>query len=785
VSTRLAPPPAPASEATGTPPGAGRRAGDPPPGWRPSAAEAALGLVTVAASVGMVRLFVGGGFLWPVLVVVVAAHALSVVLRRLGVGAPGAAVLCAAGLFVVLGWVVEPHTLTLGLPLSRTWHAMGADLHAAGVRFGQVRAPTEATRGFVLTCAAAAGVVAVTGDMLAFRARARFEALGPSFVLFLFGAILGAERLRLPTTALYLAAVLGFVIFADASRRATPSWFAGRAGDGGRALVRSGLATAMVAVLAALVVGPRIPGAHDLGALGWRKGADRGSGSRVTVSPLVDIRSRLVDQSGTELFSVASPVATYWRLTSLERFDGTIWSSVGSYGPARGRLPSGVPSRSADQSVVQRFDLRALSTIWLPAAYQPRSLTGVDDVRFDADSSSLLTDAATSDNLRYTVESALPRLDAAQLGTASTTLPADQASRYLELPSGFPDRVRSLAAEVTRAAPAVCTSLGCSAAEASSGRLTPFHQARALQDWFRANFDYDLDVPAGHDDSAIERFLFATRRGYCEQFAGSFAAMARSLGLPSRVAVGFTPGTSGADGRWHVTDREAHAWPEVYLAPFGWVAFEPTPSRSMPGAEAYTGLDGPRAGTGADPANAAVTTTPTTSAAAPAAGPDTTAPAAAAARASAGARGGSGFPVPFPLVVLGAAVAAYAIGVPLALRLRRTRRRARTTTPSGRVLLAWTEAEEHLASAGLGRRPAETAPEYAARASSGAHGAGPEIIALAGYVTAATFAPAGADERTAADAELAAAAVRSEVARDVTPVRRAVRGLDPRPLVRR
>lgn len=63
--------------------------------------------------------------------------------------------------------------------------------------------------------------------------------------------------------------------------------------------------------------------------------------------------------------------------------------------------------------------------------------------------------------------------------------------------------------------------------------------------------------------------------------------MARSLGIPSRVAIGFTPGELADDGLFHVTGRQAHAWPEVFLAGAGWVSFEPTPGRGAPGAEGY------------------------------------------------------------------------------------------------------------------------------------------------------------------------------------------------------
>ena len=111
----------------------------------------------------------------------------------------------------------------------------------------------------------------------------------------------------------------------------------------------------------------------------------------------------------------------------------------------------------------------------------------------------------------------------------------------------------------------------------------------ALQDWFRTEFTYSTDVPDGHGNSAIESFL-ENRVGYCEQFAGTFAAMARSLGIPARVAVGFTQGEQQDDGTYVVLGRNAHAWPEVWFDGYGWVPFEPTPGRGMPGAEAYTGV---------------------------------------------------------------------------------------------------------------------------------------------------------------------------------------------------
>jgi hypothetical protein len=97
-------------------------------------------------------------------------------------------------------------------------------------------------------------------------------------------------------------------------------------------------------------------------------------------------------------------------------------------------------------------------------------------------------------------------------------------------------------------------------------------------------------VRPGHGNSAIEAFL-RDRIGYCEQFAGTYAAMLRTLGIPSRVAVGFTSGVPLGDGEFSVLGRNAHAWPEVWFDGIGWIAFEPTPGRGAPNAQSYTQLD--------------------------------------------------------------------------------------------------------------------------------------------------------------------------------------------------
>ncbi|MBV8160559.1 MAG: DUF4129 domain-containing protein, partial [Acidimicrobiia bacterium] len=615
--------------------------------------------------------------------------------------------------------------LSAGLPLGNTWHAVSTDLSDALRRFNTAVPPAPVTRGFVLASVIATWVCAFLADTAAFRLAATFETVIPSFTVFLFGSVLAYSRNRLALSALYLASVLLFVLFISVSRHEeSANWLAGRTGPGSRALVGRGIVLATVAVLVAVLAGPDLPGASSTPVFNWRA-RDNGPSSRTTVSPLVDIRTRLVDQSDNELFTVQSSSPAYWRITALDKFDGRIWSSVGTYKPAGGGLPSGVRGRAPADTVTQKYDISNLSSIWLPAAYRPTHLDGIKNIRYDPESSSLLTDADTSNGLTYRVESALPQLTPQELGTAPAVLPQSIIDRYLALPDGFPSSVARLAIQVTQ------------------GATTPYAKAKALQDYLRNNFQYDLNVPAGHGDDALQRFLFVTRRGYCEQFAGAYAAMARAVSLPSRVAVGFTPGQQLADGTYRVLNRHAHAWPEVYLSGYGWIAFEPTPGRGAPDDQSYTGVAPMPAEGFTPPPPIATAETPTTTGAGAGTIPNqhtaTTNPA-----QQRPAHGTAGW-IKALLVLAGVVVVAGGL-LAFALGRRRqafSRRRSAATSADDRALVAWDEVEEALALAGYPRRGAETPAEYARRVPGPAAISPGPMEVLAETTAAAAYSAGG------------------------------------------
>src|SRR5439155_19694140 len=139
--------------------------------------------------------------------------------------------------------------------------------------------------------------------------------------------------------------LIGFVLVSESSRRAsTMPWLTSRARRGLTPLLRGGATLGVIAVAAALVVGPNLPGARSAAAVDLRHLTQPGPSQRPTISPLVDIRSQLVKPTDVELFTVATTTRTYWRLTSLDTFDGAIWSANQSYRTAASSCLRQAPS---------------------------------------------------------------------------------------------------------------------------------------------------------------------------------------------------------------------------------------------------------------------------------------------------------------------------------------------------------------------------------------------------------------------------------------------------------
>ena len=751
-------------------------------GWQ-VATELAGPILTAATAFSLVRVFEGGQWVLPVFSAVAIGHLLALAVRRLGWGMPVSASIAAVGLALTATWTHYWEAAYWGLPAKGVWTALGNDLEQAWAGFGDLSAPVEPVNGFTVSAMAALWLIAFLNDWAAMRLRALFEPMALPIIAMGFAGLVGDDQHQILTISVFTAALLAFaLVHRVAVRTDGADWLGGegRASTGHRALLGGSAAMAAVALAAAIAAGP-VLGSDEDPLVDLTEAAERGRGSsgRVVISPLVDISGRLVNQADTVMFRVRAEERSYWRLTSLDQFDGQVWTSRADYAAQPIQLPSLFQSGSSVQESVQQFDIEQLGAVWIPAAFEPRSVVsttegiGNSDISYEPASSTLIVgrSLASSNSLSYTVTSALPRFDPEVLKSIplSTGLEPSMESHTL-LPSDFSPRVRELSAQVT--------------AEAGSG----YEQALALQSFFRSDdFAYDANVAPGHSGNRIEDFL-STRRGYCEQFAGTFAAMARSLGLPARVAVGFTVGEADAEdpGLYIVRGRHAHAWPEVFLSGVGWVAFEPTPGRGAPGAQNYTGLAEDQFGFGteqSDPApqiaagagNSLEALTDFESLLPPEALEVADPPPEAPGGGQLSWRAWTAIAAP-SLVVLAV------LAIPLVRRFRNRRRFLSITGNRGKIMLLWAETVESLALINMSPRPDETYAEFAHRAIAQVPLHSPDLQGLGELAAAAAFAPSDPTDHNQWLARTWSLSVRSEVNFRVNWWQKLAAAFNPRPL---
>jgi transglutaminase-like putative cysteine protease len=703
-------------------------------------------------------------------------------LRRARVRLLPSAIAAAVIGVLCVSWVQYLRTTWVLVPSPDTLTAMRLDMDNAWEVFRKVQAPAPVVPGFIVATSLAVWVIAFVADWGAFRTGVSFEALLPPATLFLFAAVLGADGDRPLAAALFVAAAMLFLLLHRTWRQEdTATWAALHSHRGRRSLVTTGGALACVAVLAGALVGPRLPGAEASALLPWKDLTDEDQ-PRVVVSPLVSIQSRLLQQPNVNVFTVRSsdPAGAYWRLTSLDTFNGTIWKSSYKTDDVDGDLPQPSEHSADAQEVTQTITIQALAQIWLPAAYEPTSISAGDaKVDYDEDSATLIVDrqSESSDGMSYTVTSRVPDWTPEELRTAPDDVPKDVADRYLQLPDDFSERIRNEAERLTAA---------------TQGH---YNKAIVLQSYLR-RFDYSLEVQHGHSDDAMEDFLFVNKKGYCEQFAGTFAAMARSVGIPSRVAVGFTKGNRDRyePTLFRVNGEHAHAWVELWFQGVGWVTFDPTPTRAPPHADDWLGIPEQQDSAGGDGSTA--TTVPEAQPT-PGGGPSPTRPngpndnqsqletGAADTPDQSGKKDDSFLPDWFDEVKTGLlwCIAAYFVLVPGAFFVQRQIRRRQARDPAERVGLAWSETNERVRAAGLQLSPALTIAERAARMRLALPGVVGAIDTLAGSMERVTYGEVVPSPEEAERAVGASATIVSAATQRVPLGRRVLAYLDVRRLV--
>jgi hypothetical protein len=685
-------------------------------------------LLSASVAVALSRLVVhgiGDRVLVPIVVSIVVADVATALALRLRIN----------GILAVgLGWAISLWALAIAVdptlfdPASpHFFHAaeLSQQLRVAQSALANDGTPLPLSNGMVGILGAIGGLgAALTRGIWAMQWRRSVAAdrgplspcLAPSLAIFVYTALVSAEQGRVAAFASYLVGVLAFVALADRGTAAST----GPVGPGlappaaaalsGNRNAPAGVSRArryrrgLGALAGCLLVGA-VAIAAGAGLSGMRltvfhvnpnkPGEPRNPtpGPAAEVAPITGIslvdhlRATEVSASKVVIFTARSPVSTYWEVATLSTFDGAAWLPTAAVSDAltasthataasigTKTLPAPAPQHSFTAKVaIADFISRLLPAP--PMTTEVHGLAGAAVVGQEGVLASGASTVGTTYTVRAGFDTAVPS-GGPQLATSDPRL-----KRYLALP----------------AEPAI---VGQLAEQAVGTASTPAAEAQALVNWFRSGqFRYTLSPPATTGSNPLVQFLTVTKAGYCVQFAGAYGVLARTLGIPTRLVAGFTPGRAGPGDSFTVTGADAHVWPQVYLGPeAGWVSVEPTP-----GTPAAAGVLGPGGVVPAQP-------TPTTIVKAP----PTPVPHHRSHHHVARRHNGVSWWI--PVAVLGGLLVLAAVVI--WVRRRLVSARDARLPPDQRVVRAWDVALLALRRRGLGRRVEETPGEYAARVQS-------------------------------------------------------------------
>ncbi|WP_457033956.1 transglutaminase family protein [Kitasatospora sp. P5_F3] len=535
-------------------------------------------LATTLVTFCLIPLVQPSGWIGEAFVMIAAVGAAGAGLRRLSVArALQASLQLLVTLYVLLLLTVQSSMDYAVLPGPRALDAVGTLIASGNEDIQQYTIPAPDSPGITLILVGSVTLIAVLVDTLAVTFRKAALAGLPLLTLYSVGTGIGTTD---AAWLWFLLAALGYLLLLNAEGQDRLSrWgrvFHGTAQDGSGGLSQSGHRIGLLALAVAVAVPLLVP-YSDLGLIdrGDGDGLGNGTGRQVTsLSPVVALTANLNRQDNVEMLRYSTDSLQgnqlYLRIGALDSFDGVQWKvSEQHLQPIPNPMP---PAQGLGQDVTSTSFLTSikisdkLSTEWLPMPYPAQSVSVRGNWRYEPSTRTVVGDRGQkSDGIGYDVTSLELEPSPAQLRAAGTT-PADLAKRYTALPDTLPPVVAETARKVV------------------AGKTTPYDQAVALQNWFTSKeFTYSLKVDAGTGNEAITKFL-QNKTGFCVHFAASMAAMARSLGIPARVAIGFAPGADQGRGNFIVRSQDYHAWPELYFPGSGWLRFEPTPSRgSTPG----------------------------------------------------------------------------------------------------------------------------------------------------------------------------------------------------------
>jgi transglutaminase-like putative cysteine protease len=590
--------------------------------------------------------------------------------------------------------------------------------------------PVPTTRPVEFVAAAGIGAIAILVDLLAVRLRRPAIAGLPLLLLFSVPVASSLKGFGLYQTLTFGAGIAAYLALLSADgkqrlrmwgrlvtiRRVSAAEGTG-AGPDTRELAASGRRVGLAAVAVAMVVPVVLVGSkpHDL-----FKRTDNGtgvlglSGPGGTVSPLLTaLRRQLSLKTPQPILTYRTdapdPTQVYLQEYVLNYDPRTDhWLPVPS--PARPvrppQLPYSAPGLDSNATLVRpvhtTVDVGQFQAGPLPLPYAPVQISRFSTSLTEESGSLMVFDQHSQSNLTFSVTSQVP----------------DPSEKELSLQSALPTGIIHAFGGYT--GPDFSKLLKIAQAHTAHAD-TALQQAVALQKWFDSGaFTYTTNASVPDTRGWLLQFLTAGKRGDCQQFAPAFAVLARLLGIPSRVVVGYTGGQALPDGSWQVTTADAHAWPELYFPFAGWIRFEPTPN--APGDQGTASL--PSYTQGVLPP--LQTSLPSTGATAPTGGPSGK-PGKGLSKKLAdqpggiGASGLKGSGSRFPVGIVVGVLVFLLLAWPAAGRWLTSRRRWITASGDAELAqAAWRELVDFLTDYGLSGLPSESPRATAARLADSA-----------------------------------------------------------------
>lgn len=553
----------------------------------------AAAIATVLASIALYPLLDSGQWFWNGIGAAIVVAVVGVATRRRAIPAVLCFLAAVGGLFLYLNMVFAGRQSWAGLaPTGASLQHLRLLLKQAMTETSKYAPPVPARPGIVLLTVAGIGLVAVLTDVLAVRLHRPAIAGLPLLVLFCVPLTTDARPGAVGGTLVFCAGMVGYLglLSADGRNRLRlwgrliHPWQDDADGQGldVRPLAAAGRRIGSAAVVLALALPLLIPGlkAHRLFA-GDATGTGNGPGSHSQIT-----FPQPLDLLNTDLHEThAVPVLTYRTTDSSPPYLqvyvlGNLSTNAWTMGPpifttdlSRRGLPPvpGLPNIDEVAGPVLRENITLGANLvksgnisYLPLPYPTRQLAADGDWRVDKTTLAVLSPSAQLAGLHYSVfaKDLNPTPDKLRAAPA----PSGALGSETSVPAAYQTpRMRRLVQQIT------------------AGRTTPYGRAVAIQQWFTTpgRFTYSLKVAQTQSSSALIHFLTKSRKGYCQQFAFAMAVLARMVGIPARVVVGYTQGSFTGNNTWQVKTSDAHAWPELYFSGVGWLRFEPTPPNTV------------------------------------------------------------------------------------------------------------------------------------------------------------------------------------------------------------